>query len=251
MALTDHDTTSGWAEAAAALPPGLTLVPGAEISCVADGISLHLLAYLFDPAEPEFAESRRALRDSRRTRARRMVDSLAAAGTGVTWEQVQSLAGGAVGRPHVARALVERGLVATVADAFAPEWIGTGGRHWAGKLELDVLQVVRLVRGAGGVAVFAHPSASARGRTVGDDVTRAMAAAGLAGVEADHPDHDGAARTHLRGLAAELGLLVTGSSDFHGANKQVALGAHTTDEAAYEALCARATGGVPVTPRAR
>ncbi len=242
VALTDHDTTSGWAEAAAALPPGLTLVPGAEISCVAGGISLHLLAYLFDPAEPEFAAARRALRDSRRTRAERMVASLDAAGTGVTWEQVQALAGGAVGRPHVAQALVARGLVASVADAFSPEWIGTGGRHWAGKLELDVLEAVALVVRAGGVPVFAHPAASARGRTVGDEVVAEMAAAGLAGVEVDHPDHEEPARAHLRALAADLGLLVTGSSDFHGANKSVRLGQHLTDGRAYDALRERASG---------
>ena len=242
VALTDHDTTSGWGAAVAALPTGLALVPGAEISCVAGGISLHLLAYLFDPAEPEFAAARRALRDSRRTRAERMVASLAAAGTGVTWEQVQALAGGTVGRPHVARALVARGLVASVAEAFTPAWIGTGGRHWAGKLELDVLDAVALVVRAGGVAVFAHPAASARGRTVGDEVVAAMAAAGLAGVEVDHPDHDEPARAHLRALAADLGLLVTGSSDFHGANKSVRLGQHLTDERAYDALRERATG---------
>ena len=245
MALTDHDTTAGWAAAAAGLPAGVSLVRGAEISCTTGGISLHLLAYLFDPGEPEFATAREALRESRRTRAQRMVASLEAAGTGVTWEQVQAGAGGTVGRPHVAQALVAAGLVPALADAFTPEWIGTGGRHWAGKLELDVLEAIALVRGAGGVAVFAHPEASARGRTVGDDAVAAMAQAGLAGLEVDHVDHTPPAREHLRGLAAELGLLPTGSSDFHGANKTVALGAHTTSRQAYEALVAQATG-VPV-----
>ena len=243
--MTDHDTTAGWQQASAGLPAGVELVRGAEISCAADGISLHLLAYLFDPGEPVFAAARERLRDSRRTRAQRMVASLAEAGTGVTWEQVQALAGGAVGRPHVAQALVAAGLVPTLADAFSPEWIGTGGRHWAGKLELDAREAVGLVRAAGGVAVFAHPGAAARGRTVGDEVVAGLAAAGLAGIEVDHVDHDEAARTHLRGLAAELGLVATGSSDFHGANKTVALGAHTTSEQAYEALVAQAHG-VPV-----
>ncbi len=242
LALTDHDTTAGWARAAAGLPRGVALVPGAEISCSSRGISLHLLALLFDPAEPEFAAARRELRTSRVTRAERMVASLAAAGTGVTWDQVRALAAGAVGRPHVAQALVDHGLVPTVADAFSPEWIGTGGRHWAGKLELDVLQAVALVRGAGGVSCFAHPAAVKRGRTVPDDVIGEMAAAGLAGLEVDHPDHDEPARDHLRRLAAELDLVVTGGSDFHGAAKTVRLGAHLTGEAAYEALVERATG---------
>jgi predicted metal-dependent phosphoesterase TrpH len=221
-------------------------VPGMELSCASSGISLHLLAYLFDPEEPVLAATRQLLRDSRTTRAQRMVASLEQAGTGVTWDQVRALAGGTVGRPHVAQALVARGLVPTVADAFVPEWIGTYGRHWAGKSEVDVVDGVRQVVAAGGVAVFAHPGASARGRTVGDDVIAEMAEAGLAGLEVDHVDHDEAAKRHLRGLAAELDLVVTGSSDFHGANKTVRLGAHTTDEGAYEALVAQATGAAPV-----
>ncbi len=194
-----------------------------------------------------FAGARRELRESRRSRAERMVASLAAAGTGVTWEQVAVLAAGTVGRPHVAQALVEQGLVPTVADAFTPEWIGTGGRHWAGKLELDVIDAVRMVAVAGGVSVFAHPGAAARGRTVPDEVYADLAAVGLAGLEVDHVDHDDRTRAHLLGLAAELGLLVTGSSDFHGGNKAVALGARTTDEATYEQLVDRATGAPVVT----
>ena len=247
VAVTDHDTTAGWQQASAGLPDGVELVRGAEISCAADGISLHLLAYLFDPGEPVFAAARERLRDSRRTRAQRMVASLAEAGTGVTWEQVQALAGGAVGRPHVAQALVAAGLVPTLADAFSPEWIGTGGRHWAGKLELDAREAVGLVRAAGGVAVFAHPGAAARGRTVGDEVVADMAAAGLAGLEIDHVDHAPDAVRHLDALAAELGLLRTGGSDFHGANKSVRLGAHGTSEAAYAQLLERASGADVVT----
>ncbi len=247
VALTDHDTTLGHAEAADALPEGLTLVLGAELSCAHDGISLHLLAYLFDPEEPELAEAMRAMRESRVGRAERMVRRLEDAGTGVTWERVQELAQGAVGRPHIAQALVERGHVADVSAAFTPEWIGTHGRFWEGKLELDVVEGVRLVVGAGGVPVFAHPAAVKRGRTVGDDVVVAMAEAGLVGLEVDHVDHDEDAKRHLRGLAGELGLLVTGSSDFHGSNKTVQLGAHTTSPAAYEAVVERATGAVVVT----
>ena len=246
VALTDHDSTAGIAEAVAALPDGLTLVPGAEISCVSRGISLHLLAYLFDPLEPVFAAAREQLRSSRRTRAERIVAQLTAAGTGVTWEQVQELAAGSVGRPHIAQALVARGLVPAVADAFTPEWIGTGGRFFAGKLELDVADAVRMVAAAGGVTVFAHPGAAARGRTVPDTVYAELAAVGLAGLEVDHVDHDPATREHLRGLAGDLGLLVTGSSDYHGRNKAVELGTSTTDEAAYEQLVARASGAAVV-----
>lgn len=242
VALTDHDTTAGWEAAAAARPAGLSLVRGVELSCSRGGISLHLLAYLFDPAEPEFAAARRELRESRLSRAERMVALLAADGHPVTWEQVRSFAAGTVGRPHIAQALMAHGLVGSVDDAFAPEWIGTRGRYWVAKSELDVVDGVRLVVGAGGVAVFAHPAASRRGRTVGPDVIALMAAAGLAGLEVDHVDHDERERAELRGLAAELGLLVTGSSDFHGANKAVRLGANLTSEAAYAEIVARATG---------
>jgi 3',5'-nucleoside bisphosphate phosphatase len=245
VALTDHDTTAGWSSAADALPLGLSLVRGLELSCSRGGISLHLLAYLFDPDEPEFAAARARLRESRLGRAQRMVELLAADGHPVSWEHVRSAAGGTVGRPHVAQALLAAGLVGSVSEAFVPEWIGTRGRYWVSKAELDVIDGVRLVTGAGGVAVFAHPAASKRGRTVGDDVIAMMAAAGLAGLEVDHVDHDEAERSHLRGLAADLGLLTTGSSDFHGANKSIRLGANLTDEATYGEIVARATG-VPV-----
>ena len=245
MALTDHDTTAGWQPAADALPAGLALVRGAELSCSRGGISLHLLAYLFDPEEPEFAGVRRSLRASRLARARQMVDLLAADGHPVTWDQVQDLAEGTVGRPHIAQALMAHGLVSSVDDAFREEWIGTRGRYWVPKAELDVVEGVRLVVGAGGVAVFAHPKASRRGRTVSDDVIALMAGAGLAGLEVDHVDHDESERAHLRGLARELDLVTTGSSDFHGTNKTVPLGANLTSEAAYEQIVSRASG-VPV-----
>lgn len=236
IALTDHDTVSGLGEARAALPDGLLLVPGAELSCRADGVSLHLLAYRFDEAEPMLVTALQRLRESRVGRAEAMARSLEAAGTGVTWAQVQSLAQGTVGRPHLAMALVERGLVPTVADAFTPEWIGTGGRHWVDKVELDVFDAIALVRAADGVSVFAHPGADARGETVPDPTVVAMADAGLAGLEVDHVDHPPATRERLRALARRLGLVVTGSSDFHGDNKAVRLGESTTSPDEYEAL---------------
>ncbi len=246
VALTDHDTTEGWAAAAEALPPGLSLVRGAEISCVRGGVSLHLLAYLFDPDEPALAAALSELRISRVGRAEAMARMLEADGTGVTWERVNELAGGTVGRPHVAAALVEQGHVASIGDAFTPEWIGEHGRYWVAKSELDVLDAVRMVLGAGGVPVFAHPAASSRGRTVGTDVIAEMTSAGLVGLEVDHVDHDEHSRSALADLAAHLGLAVTGSSDFHGENKQVQLGAHTTSPPAYEQLMAAARSATGV-----
>ncbi|WP_407673600.1 PHP domain-containing protein [Parafrankia colletiae] len=250
LALTDHDTTAGIDRAAAALPPGLTLLPGAEISCSVAvrgrKVSLHVLAYLFDRAEPRFAAVRARLRDERASHARRMVEGIAAAGHPLRWERVRELAGGTVGRPHVAAALVDAGLVPTVRDAFTHDWIGAGGRFWLPKTQPDVGETLRLIRDAGGVSVFAHPFASARGETVGPEVITDMAHAGLTGVEVDHPDHQPPDRDRLRVLAAELGLVVTGASDFHGPGDRRVLGSETTARTSYEALVDRASGAAPI-----
>ncbi|MEU4108728.1 PHP domain-containing protein [Streptomyces sp. NPDC027717] len=247
VALTDHDTTRGYAEARAALPEGLTLVTGAELSCRTDGVSLHLLAYLFDPEEPALLAERELVRDDRVPRAHAMIAKLDALGVPVTWEQVERIAaGGTVGRPHLASALVELGVVPTVSDAFTPEWLADGGRAFVEKHESDPLEAIRLVKSAGGVTVLAHPAAAKRGRTVPQDAIAAMAAAGLDGIEADHTEHDPATRTRLRGLAQDLDLLVTGSSDYHGTRKTVALGENTTDPEVYGEIIRRATGAFPV-----
>ena len=254
VALTDHDTTVGWAAAIDALPAGLTLVGGLELSCrwnPPDGnrsTELHLLGYLVDPAHPELAVTLDALRASRLGRAERMTDRMTADGVPITWAQVARLSEGAsAGRPHIARALVEAGVVGSVDEAFAT-LLNSRSPYHEPKEDLDALDGVRLVTAAGGVPVFAHPLARSRGRVVGDDAVTAMAAAGLAGLEVDHPDHAEADREHLRGLAADLGLLTTGSSDYHGTNKRVRVGGGgLTAPEAYEALVARSSGSRPVT----
>jgi len=250
VALTDHDTSAGWAEAEAVLPSGLTLVPGAELSCrwfgTEPSIGLHMLAYLFDPAHPELTTELARVRDSRESRARRMVDLLRADGIDLDWDEILAAAGGgSIGRPHLAQGLVRLGLVPTVSAAFASEWLGA--RYRVPKADLDVFAALALVRAAGGVAVFAHPRATKRGRVVPDQLIVELAAAGLGGLEADHDDHSPAQREHVRGLARDLGLLVTGSSDFHGSNKTVRLGTCTTAPEQYERLVAAATYGRPVT----
>ncbi|MBJ6643971.1 PHP domain-containing protein [Streptomyces sp. BSE7-9] len=247
VALTDHDTTRGHAEALAALPPGLTLVTGAELSCRLDGVSMHLLAYLFDPEEPALLAERELVRDDRVPRAKGMIAKLNELGVPVTWEQVARIAGnGSVGRPHVASALVELGVVDSVSDAFTPEWLADGGRAYVPKHETDPFEAVRLVKNAGGVAVFAHPAAVKRGRTVPDSPIAELARAGLDGIEVDHMDHDPGTRARLRGLAGELGLLVTGSSDYHGSRKTCVLGEFSTDPEVYGEITRRATGAFPV-----
>ncbi|THC52629.1 PHP domain-containing protein [Streptomyces sp. A1499] len=252
VALTDHDTTRGHAEAIAALrglpePAGLSLVTGAELSCRLDGVGLHMLAYLFDPDEPELARERELVRDDRVPRAKTMIGKLRELGVDVTWERVARIAGdGSVGRPHIAEALVELGVVPTVSDAFTPQWLADGGRAYAEKHELDPFDAIRLVKAAGGVTVFAHPAAAKRGRTVPESVIAELAAAGLDGIEADHMDHAPKTRARLRGLAADLGLLATGSSDYHGSRKTCVLGEFTTDPEVYGEITRRATGAFPV-----
>lgn len=247
VALTDHDTTRGYAEAIAALPEGLTLVTGAELSCRIGGVSMHLLAYLFDPEEPALLAERELVRDDRVPRAQGMVAKLNALDVPVTWEQVRRIAGeGSVGRPHVATALVELGVVASVNDAFTQDWLADGGRAYVEKHETDPFEAIRLVKAAGGVTVFAHPAAAKRGRTVPESAIAEMATAGLDGIEVDHMDHDEDTRARLRGLAKDLGLLTTGSSDYHGSRKTCVLGEYVTDPEVYGEITRRATGAFPV-----
>lgn len=248
VALTDHDTVSGHEAALAALPPGLTLVRGAELSCRLDGVSLHMLAYLFDPAEPELARERELVRDDRVPRAQGMVRKLRELGVPVTWEDVARIAGdGAVGRPHIATAMVEAGVIDSVSDAFTQEWLANDGRAYVDKHELDPFDALRLIKGAGGVAVFAHPLAAKRGQCVPESAIADLAAAGLDGVEADHMDHEPATRARLHGLADDLGILATGSSDYHGSRKTCRLGEHTTHPDVWAEIAARGSGSAPVT----
>jgi hypothetical protein len=250
VAITDHDTTAGWAPAAAARPGGLTLVRGAELSCRWYGatppIPMHLLAYLFDPSEPALVAELTRVRAAREVRGERIVALLRADGIDVSWDEVRGYAaGGSVGRPHIAQALIRAGLVRTTAEAFTPRWLGE--RYRLPKEDIDVFAAVRLVRAAGGVPVFAHPKASRRGgRIVPDELIVELAGAGLFGLEADHEDHSPQEQAHVRALAADLGLVVTGSSDFHGTHKTVRLGAFTTAAEAYERIVAAARGVPPL-----
>ncbi|MFC8410451.1 PHP domain-containing protein [Arthrobacter sp. NPDC057259] len=230
VALTDHDTTDGWAEAsAAALKLGVALVPGMEVSCrTREGISVHLLSYLHDPAHPGLLEEITKSKDARFTRAERMV-SLLVEDYPLSWDDVihHVAPGATLGRPHIADALVAAGVVEDRSEAF--ETILTSrSRYWVQHYAPDPAAAVELVRAAGGVPVFAHPVASSRGRIVGEHTYREMIDAGLAGLEINHRDNPEQGRAFLRRLAAEHDLLVTGSSDYHGAGKPNLLGENTT-----------------------
>jgi predicted metal-dependent phosphoesterase TrpH len=250
VALTDHDTTDGWPLAEAARPAGLTVVPGMELSCrwFPGGdrpISVHLLAYLFDPRHHGLVQERIRLRDERLGRGERIAAELAAAGYPISWERVLAASeGGVVGRPHIARALVEAGVCDTVDQAFAT-LLHPRSPHYVPKVDTDVRVGIALVRDAGGVPVFAHGMATRRGRVVGDAAIRTLVEYGLLGLEVDHPDHSPEERAHLSALADELGLIRTGASDYHGANKTTPIGACTTEPDQYERLLALASGCAP------
>lgn len=249
VALTDHDSTDGWdAAGEAALRLRVVLVPGAEISCEAGGISVHLLSYLHDPAHPGLAAELARTRSDRLGRARRMVQRISA-DHDLTWADVELHVppGATVGRPHIADAMVAKGLVRSRDEAFA-EVLHSRGPYHVRHYAPPALEAVRLVREAGGVPVMAHPLAGRRGRVVADEVVAGLAAAGLAGLEADHRDHLPAERDHLRALAAELGLFATGSSDYHGSGKANRIGENLTDPAVFEAIEAAGSGAAVVRP---
>ncbi|NMR19008.1 PHP domain-containing protein [Cellulomonas fimi] len=242
VALTDHDTTAGWDEAAdAAREVGTALVRGTEVSALSHGISVHLLSYLQDPAHPALAAELERTRTARLARARRMVELLGA-DYGLTWDEVvaQTEPDTTVGRPHIADALVASGVVADRSAAFT-SLLTPRSRYYVPHYAPDVLDAVAAIRAAGGVPVFAHPGADGRGRVVPDAVIEAMADAGLVGLEVHHRDHTPAQAARLTRLAARLDLLVTGSSDYHGAGKPNRLAEHVTEPAVLAAIEERGT----------
>ncbi|GAA1340855.1 MULTISPECIES: PHP domain-containing protein [Kocuria] len=248
VALTDHDTTAGWEEAAeAAREHAVAFVPGTEVSCQTDdGISVHLLSYLQDPQDRALDEVMQRARRSRRTRAERMVEMIAE-DYPISWEQVldQVVGDATVGRPHLADALVAAGIAQTRSEAFSTVLHPRSG-YYVGHYAPDPVTAVRLVRQAGGVPVMAHPLAGVRGRTVGQEVFDAMIEAGLAGLEIAHRDNPPEARAVLSQMAAEHDLIVTGSSDYHGSGKPNELGENLTSEQSLRRIMAEAGSGTQV-----
>ncbi|MGN8246494.1 PHP domain-containing protein [Cellulomonas soli] len=237
VALTDHDTTAGWDEAAtAARALGVALVRGTEVSARSHGISVHLLSYLQDPTHPALLVELERTRRARLDRARQIVDLLAVDHP-LTWDDVlaQSQDAVVVGRPHIADALVARGVVPDRDAAFV-HLLASRGPYHVPHYAPEAVDAVQAIRAAGGVPVFAHPGADGRGRVVADRVFAELAEAGLAGLEVHHRDHDDAQRARLAALADRLGLLVTGSSDYHGAGKVNRLGENLTAPAVLTAI---------------
>lgn len=246
VALTDHDTTSGWAEAAdAASSLGMTFLPGMELSARHQWRSVHVLAYLVDPDDAGLRALTDRIRDSRLTRARTMADRISR-DYDLDWGdiQAQTAAGATVGRPHIADALIAKGLVRDRGEAF-DGILHPGSDYYVALYAPDPVDAVAAIVGAGGVAVIAHPAARAG---LPADLTERMIDAGLAGFELAHRENQEPALGRLRTLARRRGLIVTGSSDYHGLGKPNLPGENTTSDEMVARIIERATGSTPVYP---
>ena len=242
IAITDHDTVAGLGGALdAGAGQGVEIVPGVEFSTVYGGEGVHILCYFMDVEDPGLVAELRRLQDDRFIRGERMVERLQELGYPVTFERVKEIAeGGNIIRPHVAQALVEAGVVPTVKDAFSDELIGSRGRAYVEKHALHPLEALRLIHGAGGVCVLAHPGTWRETSPVPPRLVDELAEAGLDGIEASHPEHTPEVEARYIAQAEELGLIWTGSSDCHGTRYDpVRLGMRTTPPDQFERLRAR------------
>ena len=239
VALTDHDTSAGWDEAASAVEEaGIALVRGMEISCKHAGRALHLLAYLPDPDHEGLLAELRLVLEGRDERMPRICAQLRAIGIDITEEHVAAHAVGAaaIGRPHVADALVALGVVSHRDEAFE-RYLSAGRPGYVQRYAPPLTRMLGLVRDAGGVPVIAHPWGRTDRSALLEDGLAELKDLGLAGLEVDHQDHAPAHRDELRAIAANLDLIVTGSSDFHGAGKiDHDLGCNTTAPDQFDRL---------------
>lgn len=241
IAITDHDTTAGYAEAyAAAEGTDLEIIPGIEFSAEYEGASLHVLAYFLDPENPELRAELKRLTDTRFRRGELMVEKLQDLGYDISFERVREIAGDdLIARPHIAQAMVEAGIVRQEKEAF-DRFISDGGIAYVPKHALDPVDSLALIKGAGGVCVLAHPAMWKGNGSVPDSLIEQMAADGMVGLEVDHPDHDLEQRAYYRALAGRLGLIPTGASDCHGARYGFRLGCESTDAGRLDELKRRA-----------
>jgi len=238
IALTDHDTTSGWREAIDALPQGLDLVLGAEVSTLTpDGVSVHMLGLLFDGNHQGMQMMLEESRDQRLPRMKKMIELMRADGFDISIEDVLRVMpkGATLGRPHLADALVAKRIVAHRDEAFK-ELLHNDSQYYVTHIAPTPESAIAMIQSAGGVSVIAHPFASKRGEIIDVDYFRGLKDAGLHGVEVDHRDHSVEERFELARLAKELDLVITGSSDYHGTGKLNALAENVTAPEAWEKL---------------
>ena len=243
IALTDHDSISGWQEATTALRPGICLVPGAEVSCqTLDGISVHILGLLFDSSNTELIDTLEKTRENRFGRMEKIIAKINEAGIEISMSEVlEQLSDGAtLGRPHLADALIKKGIVASREEAFT-QMLHNLSKYYVSHYSPTPEAVIKLIKDAGGVSVIAHPMASHRGRTISLDTFGSLIQAGLDGIEVDHRDHSAEEKTQLISLAKESKLVMTGASDYHGNGKLNLLGEYTTEPAQWQKLEERAS----------
>lgn len=243
IALTDHDSISGWQEATTALRPGICLVPGAEVSCqTLDGISVHILGLLFDSSNTELIDTLEKTRENRFDRMEKIIAKINEAGIEISMSEVlEQLSDGAtLGRPHLADALIKKGVVASREEAFT-QMLHNHSKYYVSHYSPTPEAVIKLIKDAGGVSVIAHPMASHRGRTISLDTFGSLIQAGLDGIEVDHRDHSAEEKTQLISLAKESKLVMTGASDYHGNGKLNLLGEYTTEPAQWQKLEERAS----------
>lgn len=246
LAITDHDSTAGWDEAvAAAAGSGLRIVRGMELSTRYEWRSVHVLGYLFDPHDADLVAETGRIRDDRLTRAERMVSRIAE-DYDVTWDDVLAQSGGvSIGRPHIADALVARGIVRTRSEAFESILHFRAG-YYLPHAAPTVLDGVRIIANAGGAPVIAHPATRGREAVIDEEMLEQLVDAGLVGLEVDHRENTEEGRATLRDWARRYDLVMTGSSDYHGDGKPNRLAENTTDPEALEAIIARSSGVAPV-----
>jgi hypothetical protein len=238
LGITDHDTTSGWAEATESLRGSLKLVLGSEISCLTnDGVSVHMLGLLFDSKHEEMQRVLEETRDGRLPRMRKMIEKMRAEGIDISIQDVELAmpAGATMGRPHLADALVAKKIVKSRDEAFV-DLLHNESRFYVSHAAPTPIEAISLIRRAGGVAVIAHPFASHRGQILKAEDFSELVAAGLNGIEVDHRDQSPAERAMLRTIAHELGLVITGSSDYHGTGKLNSLAENHTHREQWEKL---------------
>ena len=243
IAITDHDTTSGWQAAIKARRANLNLVLGSEISCLTtDGISVHMLGLLFDGEDSTMQAMLENTRDGRIPRMKKIIELLNAGGYEVTMDDVESVKpeGATLGRPHLADALVKRGIVKSRDEAFL-DLLNNESPFYVSHMAPTPEDAIAQIKKSGGVAVIAHPFASHRGQILTSEAFAPLKAAGLNGIEVDHRDQSSEERAALREIARELDLVVTGSSDFHGTGKLNLLGENSTDQGQWERLESEAT----------
>ena len=240
VALTDHDVTVGWDEArAAANEHGIRFIGGIEISTEIGDHNFHLLAYEPDPTYAPLADELNRVLSAREARIPETLARLAAHGINLTIEDVraQSTAAASLGRPHVADAMVATGQARDRDETFAL-WLAQGRPGYVHKYSIELHEAIKLVVAAGGKPVLAHPLARESADMISTEFFAELQELGLAGIEVDHLDHGVLERAQLRGIADDLGLVKTGSSDYHGTGKgpSFALGANMTDPEELEKL---------------